>query len=47
MFIKSGIEYIKRYQNAEKISVPRTGFLSLHALMTAISQFYDLDSESK
>ncbi len=47
IFIKSDIEYIKGYQNAETISMPRTGFLSLHALMTAISQFYDPDSESK
>ena len=32
---------------ANKISMPRTGFLSLYSLMTAISQFYDPDAESK
>lgn len=32
---------------AKKISMPRTGFLSLYSLMTAISQFYDPDAESK
>ena len=30
-----------------KISMPRTGFASLNALMTAISKFYDPDTESK
>ena len=47
IFVKSDIEYIKGYQNAETISMPRTGFLSLHALMTTISEFYDPDLESK
>ena len=32
---------------ATKISMPRTGFASLNALMTAISKFYDPDTESK
>lgn len=27
--------------------MPRTGFISLHALMTTISEFYDHDLESK
>jgi ASC-1-like (ASCH) protein len=27
--------------------MPRTGFASLNALMTAISKFYDPDTESK
>lgn len=31
---------------ATKISFPRTGFLSLDKLMTAISKFYDADMES-
>lgn len=32
---------------ATKISMPRTGFASLNALMTAISKFYDPDTESE
>ena len=32
---------------ATKISMPRTGFASLGALMTAILKFYDSDTESK
>ena len=32
---------------ATKISFPRTGFLSLDKLMSAISKFYDSDMESK
>ena len=30
-----------------KISMPRTGFNSLNSLMSAVSQFYDADTESK
>ena len=30
-----------------KISMPRTGFASLNALMSAISKFYDIEMESK
>ena len=30
-----------------KISMPRTGFASLNALMSAISKFYDTEMESK
>ena len=32
---------------ATKISMPRTGFASLNALMSAISKFYDSEMESK
>lgn len=32
---------------ATKISMPRTGFASLNALMSAISKFYDAEMESK
>ena len=32
---------------ATKISMPRTGFASLNALMSAISKFYDAELESK
>lgn len=32
---------------ATKISMPRTGFASLNALMSAISKFYDAEIESK
>ena len=32
---------------ATKISIPRTGFASLNALMSAVSKFYDSEMESK
>ena len=32
---------------ATKISMPRTGFASLNALMSAVSKFYDAEMESK